>query len=150
RMDPRVKTPALGLTQQFTLSKQLYDGLLEVRRAQDAARELREQIRTRRGSGGDERALVELDQKIAAIEGQVAAGVGGGRGAAPEGPETLNSIAAGLNQLMGLLQGADVTPTTQLAAAVPTRLRTLREVMGRWNAVKQDAAKLSLTAPSRP
>src|SRR5262249_45005178 len=42
KMDPRVKTPALGLSQQFTLSKQLYDGLLEVQSASQRLRALRE------------------------------------------------------------------------------------------------------------
>ncbi len=31
KMDPRVKTPPLGLTQQFTLSKRLYDDILSTR-----------------------------------------------------------------------------------------------------------------------
>jgi hypothetical protein len=33
-MDPRVTTPGLELTQQFTLSKQLYDGILAAQKAQ--------------------------------------------------------------------------------------------------------------------
>jgi hypothetical protein len=38
KMDPRVKTPPAGLAQQFTLSKQLYDGM---QAAQDAAQRVR-------------------------------------------------------------------------------------------------------------
>ena len=38
RMDPRVKTPALGLQQQFTLSKALYD---DVKAAQNAVQQIR-------------------------------------------------------------------------------------------------------------
>ena len=34
-MDPRVTTPALGLAQQFTLSKQLYDGIIDAQKALD-------------------------------------------------------------------------------------------------------------------
>ena len=44
-MDPRVKTPAAGLLQQLTLSKQLYDGVLDAQAALEgdsrAASELR-------------------------------------------------------------------------------------------------------------
>ena len=40
KMDPRVKTPALGLAQQFTLSKQLYDGIID---AQKTLEEMRAQ-----------------------------------------------------------------------------------------------------------
>src|SRR5712691_3149215 len=42
KMDPRVTTPALGLAQQFTLSKQLYDGVLAVQKAQDEIRAMRD------------------------------------------------------------------------------------------------------------
>ena len=38
KMDPRVTTPALGLTQQFTLSKQLYDGIIEAQKTLDEIR----------------------------------------------------------------------------------------------------------------
>ena len=143
KMDPRVKTPALGLTQQFTLSTQLYDGLLDVQKALQQTRALQDTIRERRGRGGDERALVAFEQKVTAIEG-LSGGFGGGRGGAPEGPETLGSVAVGMNQLMGLLQGADVTPTTQLVAAVGARRRALQDVMTRWKAVEAEARTLSL------
>jgi photosystem II stability/assembly factor-like uncharacterized protein len=128
KMDPRVKTPAIGLAQQFTLSKQLYDGLLAIQAALQELRAMRERAR----SSGDS----ALDQRLAALEGQ-AGGFGAGRGGAPEGTETLTGMAASLNQLMGLLQGADVTPTTQLTAAVQNRRAALADVMRRWNAVKR-------------
>jgi hypothetical protein len=60
----------------------------------------------------------------------------------PNGPETLNSISGGLNQLMGLLQGADVTPTTQLTAAVGERRAALAKLKARWSALKAEAASL--------
>ncbi len=92
KMDPRVKTTPLGLAQQFTLSKQLYDGVLDAQKALDEIRGLREQIRTRRaslsprqvsgqagepGRSAESLALQTLDQKLAALEGDAG---GGGRG----------------------------------------------------------------------
>jgi hypothetical protein len=133
KMDPRVKTLALGLTQQFTLSKQLYDGILEVQKALEEIRALRAKA-----------AGTPLEQKLAALEGQPAGGFGGGRGGAPEGPETLNSITGGLNQLMGLLQGADVTPTTQLVTAVGQRRTALMKLMTQWNVLKSEARAQNL------
>src|SRR6185436_10532347 len=76
KMDPRVKTPALGLAQQFTLSKQLYDGQVAVQNALAEIRALRAKT-----------AGTPVDQKLAALEGGGGGGRGGGgRGGAPEGP----------------------------------------------------------------
>ena len=44
-----------------------------------------------------------------------------------------------MNQLMGLLQGADVAPTTQLVAAVGQRRAALAKLTTRWAALKADA-----------
>jgi hypothetical protein len=154
KMDPRVTTPPLGLSQQFTLSKQLYDGVLAVQQAQDEIKALRERsarLLAERNVGAAARsperlALQGFATKLAAIEGQAGGGFGGGggRGAAPEGPETLASIVGTLNQLMGLLQGADVTPTTQLASAVAERRAALNKLLARWTALKAEARALSL------
>jgi photosystem II stability/assembly factor-like uncharacterized protein len=128
KMDPRVRTPAPGLAQQFTLSKQLYDGLVELHSALDEIRAL--------GRGG---VPTELGAKLAALEGQPAAGAGGGRGGGPEGSPTLAGLAVAMNQLMQLLQNADVAPTTQLAAAVGTRRAQLATLMQRWSELKREA-----------
>jgi hypothetical protein len=153
-MDPRVKTPAAGLLQQLTLSKPLYDGVLETQTALETLRSLREQVKdrgSRSGSGSaaaTSEALAAFDKKASDLEGQPAAG-GGGRGGAVQGPETLSSIAGSMNQLMGLLQGADVTPTTQLVAAVADRRAAHAKLMTRWNALKgADLAALNATLKS--
>jgi hypothetical protein len=156
KMDPRVTTPALGLVQQFTLSKHLYDGLLAVQKAQDEIRAVRERsarlLAERNGApetthspAAEERlALQAFVGKLTALEGQPGSGFGGGRGAAPEGPETLASIAGTLNQLMGLLEGADVTPTTQLVSAVAERRAALNKLLARWTALKTEARAMNL------
>jgi hypothetical protein len=89
KMDPRVKTPPLGLTQQIALSKQLYDGM---QRAQQAA------------------------ERARASNGELA--------------QQLTTLVGNMNQLMQLLQGADATPTTQLAAAVGERRTELAKLLG--------------------
>jgi len=139
KMDPRVKTPAPGLAQQFTLSKGLYDDLLSVQKSLDAARAFHAALQQRRTTGGDAHVLTALEERLTAIEGQPASGRGpGGAGAA--GPETLNSLAAGLTQLMRLLQEADVTPTTQLVAAVQKRRVAVAELLRRWQALEREGA----------
>ncbi len=138
KMDPRVKTPAPALAQQFTLSKALYDGQLQTREALQQLRDLRAQVKdrlARAGSAAD--ALNEFDAKAAALEGQPpAAGPGGGRGGAPNGPDTLSNMPASLGQLLAILQEADVAPTTQLVAAVGDRRAALAKLMARWTTLK--------------
>jgi hypothetical protein len=155
KMDPRVTTPAIGLTQQFTLSKQLYDGVLAVQKVQDEIQDLRTRsakASPRQGSGQaaertaspDRQALQAFVDKLTALEGQPAANVGGGRGAVADGLDTLSNITGGLNQLLGLLQGADATPTTQLVAAVGQRHAALNKLLARWSALKAEARTLNL------
>jgi hypothetical protein len=124
RMDPRVKTPPAGLQQQFTLSKQLYDDALAVGKAL-------EQIRAARGRLGT------LEAQVRAIEGAVAGGGrGAGRGAAPAGPETLNSALGSLSSLIQILQAADVTPPTQMVAAVAGRHAAVARLIRQWNSLR--------------
>ena len=140
KMDPRVKTPAAGLAQQFTLSKGLYDDLLSVQKSLDEARAFRAALEQRRTTGGDARALTALEERLTAIEGQPASGRGPGRGGAAA-PDTLNSLANGLTQLMRLLQEADVTPPTQLVAAVQKRRAAVAELLRRWQALRREGAQ---------
>jgi hypothetical protein len=139
KMDPRVKTPVVGLQQQFTLSKHLYDAVLETQIALEQLRALRAQVKDRASTAATapaaSEALAAFDKKASALEGQSPAGGGGGggRGAAAGGPDTLSSVAAAMSQLMNLLQGADVTPTTQLAAAVTDRHAAFTKLMARWH-----------------
>jgi hypothetical protein len=128
-MDPRVTTPALGLAQQFTLSKQLYDGIIDAQKSLEEIRARRASLSSRQGSGQSAESLA-LQQ----LEGQP-----GGRGAAADGPDTFNSVIGAMNQLMGLLQGADVAPTTQLVTAVGQRRAALTKLLARWRTVKAGA-----------
>jgi hypothetical protein len=124
-----VKTPTAGLQQQFTLSKAVYD---DVTAAHQALAQIRE-VRERPGAAALAQQLTELEGR-AGFGGR--GGGGGGRGAAPAGPPTLNSVAASLTALMMTLQGADVTPTTQLAAAVAGQRAILAKLMQQWTALR--------------
>jgi photosystem II stability/assembly factor-like uncharacterized protein len=149
-MDPRVKTPLEDLEQQFALSKELYDGLIEAGRAQEQLRAIRAEVRGRRqrapkgGAASD--ALAAFSRKAAALAGEAAEE---GDEDQPEvasagQQETLNSIYASLLALMRSLQVGDVAPTTQQVAAVADRRKALAEVMNRWKALQTDeAAKLN-------
>jgi photosystem II stability/assembly factor-like uncharacterized protein len=149
RMDPRIKTPAAGLEKQFALSKAMYDGVLETQAALEHLRGLRGQVKKIQEKAGQgqtaiSQALADFDKKAAALEGGGGGGAGqrgggggfGGLGMAAGGPDTLAGIVGGLASLMSLLQGADAAPTSQAAAAVAERQKSLAELMAKWNALK--------------
>jgi hypothetical protein len=127
RMDPRVKTAALGIQQQFTLSKALYD---DIRSAQSAI----QQIRAARGQGN----AAAFAQRLTELEGATPGGRGGGRDPAPAGPDSLTSVSAALNALMTSLQAADVTPTTQVVAAITDRRAALAKLMAKWKFLRSE------------
>jgi hypothetical protein len=88
RMDPRVKTPAVAVQQQFTLAKRVYD------------------------------ALIKVHERLAAEPPGAPAGRGRGRGRGAAGePPTLASVFAQLQQVYGLTQqGAGPIPVQNITA----------------------------------
>jgi hypothetical protein len=144
KMDPRVKTPALGLSQQFTLSKGLYDDSLAVTKALEELRAARAQLQQAKGATAEQ--IAALDKKAAAIEGGGGGGGRGGRGggAAASGPETLSSVASGIPALLNILSGADVTPSAQVTAAVNARRAAVAKVLAEWRSLKAEIAVLGL------
>jgi photosystem II stability/assembly factor-like uncharacterized protein len=143
KMDPRVTTPVLGLQQQFTLSKALYDDVIKSQKALENVRAVRAQLGQVRGraQGAVADAITAFDAKAVAIEGaggggRGGGGGGGGRGGAPAGPLTLSNAAGNLTSLMISLQGADVTPTTQLASAIAARRNEVAQLFARWSELK--------------
>ena len=146
KMDPRVKTLTADLEQQFALSKQMYDGVVDAQTALQQLRAVRAQVKERQGraQGAAVEALAAFDKQAAALEG------GGGGGFGPGGPggggatDTLSGISGACSQLMNLLQGADEPRTTQAAAAVAQRAKELASVMARWTTLKtKDLAALN-------
>jgi hypothetical protein len=155
KLDPRVKTPAVGIAQQSDLSKQLYDGVLGTQAALRELRAIRTQVKTLQEKAGQNpiaQALADFDKKAAALEGGGGAAGGGQRGGggggfgpgAGGGGDTLAGIGGSLTSLMGLMQAADAAPTSQVLTAVGERQKALAVLMDRWKALKtQDLAALN-------
>jgi photosystem II stability/assembly factor-like uncharacterized protein len=146
KMDPRVKTPALALQQQFTMSKGLYDDITNAQRVLG-------QIRGIRAQAG----AAPFTERLTALEGAGGGGGRGGRGGgAPAGPDTINSVAGAMGGLMTTLQGAEVAPTTQLAAAIADRRAAMAKLMQKWTTLKAEIkakapdVNLDATAPAAP
>ena len=118
RMDPRVKTSAADLKQQFDVSMQVYNRLVEVNSA----------LTTLRAAHltGD---LATRAKQLEGEESESGAPVTPGAG---KQPETLRRTSGSLTSLLSLLQGADVAPTVQALEAVRERLAASDELLRRW------------------
>ncbi|MCJ7679981.1 MAG: glycoside hydrolase, partial [Candidatus Aminicenantes bacterium] len=139
KMDPRVKTPAAYLAQQFELSKAMYDGVLWSQAALTELRGLREQVkkvREQAGPGEISQALDAFDKKAAELEGEGGGGFGRRRGGTAGSQNTLNGISGSLSQLMRLLQGADTAPTSAQTSAVAESRQTLAGLAAKWDTFK--------------
>ena len=125
KMDPRVKTPPAGLLQQFTLATKVA-GMM--RQDFQALQDIK-QLRTRIGQPDS-----DLDKQAAALEGS---------SRRPPGDEDEDEDAGGLtrlnndlNTVLGVLEGADSTPTTQAASTVGELERRLQSLLSKSRELK--------------
>ena len=133
RLDPRVRTPALGLQRLAALSREMYDGARAVHDAYAQARALAARLDS--AGGADAAAFKTQVESLAPAPRPAPRGFGGfGRG--PAGPPTLETLSGTLLSAAMAMQGADVTPTAgQVAACDSARVQS-RAVMGRWSTLK--------------
>ncbi|MGI8496796.1 MAG: WD40/YVTN/BNR-like repeat-containing protein, partial [Gemmatimonadaceae bacterium] len=140
KMDPRVRTPASGLTQRFALALRLHTELREDWMALKEVQSLREELRRLRGRAQEAVAetIAKLDDRLAALVGSGGAGRGGG------GDENLTRLNAELIAVYNVIEGADATPTTQ-AVAGAARLQTiLSGQLAKWREIRtQDLPALN-------
>ena len=142
-MDPRVKTSTADLTQQFQLSKQMYDEWLALNTISDDARRIRGQLTELRAKITDATlkshvdALAEKIQNVAGGGGGGFGGGGGGRGGGGGAARvTAASVLGNARTLFNLIEEADVAPTSQISAAAPDVLKDSRAVQESWRAIK--------------
>jgi hypothetical protein len=141
RMDPRVKATPAVLNEQLKLSIGIQEG---ISRDYDALRELRAMrkqlagLKQQAGGGAVADAITALDRKAGTLEGGGGGGPGGGRRGGGGEAESLTEVNGALASVLGLLQGADVRPTTQALAAVTEARHQLAEVLERWKEMRTD------------
>jgi photosystem II stability/assembly factor-like uncharacterized protein len=142
KMDPRVKISTEDLAQQFELSQQCVNGLRQSHEAQEQVQKLREQLKELQSKTKDKdliQALAELDHKAATIEGT---GSRRGRRPAPGQPQpSLLLVAGEFGQLLGILQGADAKPTSQVVAACAESAKAQADVLASWRELKEKDVK---------
>jgi hypothetical protein len=144
KMDPRVKTPPDGLAQQHAIAMRCYDGMRQAREAIEQVRRLRTQLRSlreRAGQGAVADAISELERKAAALEGAGGGRGGGGGAGGGSGEPSLSRVSGELLGLMNLVEGADVTPTSQAVAASEQAQKSLAGMLERWSELKDKDVK---------
>ena len=139
RIDPRVKTPPLGLRQQFTLSMRAYDGMNRSFAALDEVRKLRTQVKDLRAKveqGPLAETLARFDGKLLALEGAAGGPPQGPPAAAGTGDVSLARLNGDWNTLLGILQDADATPTTQATRAADELQARHSKALALWSEIK--------------
>ena len=136
RLDPRVKTPAAGLTLLASLSTEMYDDAVATRAAYTRARALRARLESASATGAE-----ALKAKVDSIAPEEHAEDGGARARRAReesaAPPTLRSAGNELMAAAMAMQGADNSPTAnQIAACARARAR-YRAVIARWSALEK-------------
>ena len=131
RMDPRVKTPPGGLTEQFTLATRAWAAMNADYAALQEVRALRAQLKDRQAkdNGSVAVAIAALDRKAAALEGD------------------FTRLNGELASILEILEESDQTPTTQAAAAVAGLRKSLDTQLAQWRALKTESQKATLVPP---
>jgi len=133
QMDPRVKTPAADLEQQFELSQQVYQNILALQPINDQVEQLRAQLKAQREkSPADSAKLDAFSQKLDAF-----AGAGGRRRRGTQQAPTLSSVRGSLFEMFSVLQDADVAPTPQAAQAIPVLTQSTQSLLKQWDEIQK-------------
>jgi hypothetical protein len=139
KLDPRIKTPAPALRQQYLLSLAMYDGLATASAAEAQVRTARSALATLSASGdAPSRAHADsLDRELVALSGATGGGRGVGRGGnARTRAPTLGAVTGELTNVLGLLQDSDMAPTITMVDAAHQAAADLSSLQRRWQALQ--------------
>ncbi|HWH53927.1 MAG TPA: hypothetical protein VN651_20400 [Gemmatimonadaceae bacterium] len=139
-LDPRVKTPAAGLAQLASLTRELYDAAAADHAAFEQARALAGQLQSATDADA-----VAFRARLDSLAPPPAAGGRGGRGGrggfvgrgggAPQ-TVTLESASTAAMTAAMAMQNADVTPTASEVTAASQARSQSTAVMAKWNALR--------------
>ena len=131
QMDPRVRTPAAGLQQQFDVSYRLYQDLMTLQPIIGQVTALRTKLDAARikASSADAAKYADLDKKLDTFAGAE------GRRRGPQ-LDTLAGTQAALLGLMTLVQDSDVAPATQVVEAGKGLNTSTESLVERWKKIE--------------
>jgi hypothetical protein len=138
KMDPRVKSTASDLTQQFAMQREATERMSESFQALAQLKSTRNQVEAameKSSSAQTKQKLSEFDKKAAALEGSAVPGFSGVpvSGKKPENFSTLNQR---FGQILGIADAADAAPTTQTVTVAKELSVALEENLARWRQLK--------------
>ena len=135
KMDPRVKTPTLGLEKKFELETRLASLVSQTSVAAQQANSIDAQLKKQ------SQQLRVAGEAVQTFQSELAALLGGA--GEPGGPEaevpTLVEVNGTASTLYAQVWQVDATPTSAQLAAVTTVEHEGTAVMNRWTAFKKDA-----------
>jgi photosystem II stability/assembly factor-like uncharacterized protein len=143
RMDPRVVTSAAGLQQQFDLSMQAYQGVLDATALSDEIKRVSDQLAAAkaRSTGATASQIDALQQKIRALNGGAARRAGAQPTPIDQMP--VGRLAGSFESMLTLLQEADAAPTTQAVRDLAALRAALARSQAEWAAIRSQAAGLT-------
>jgi hypothetical protein len=143
KLDPRVKTPAAGLAQLASLTREMYAGAENAHVAYDRARALVAELDKLQGADVDAfKKSVEALAPAPPAGGRGRGGRGGfgrggrGGGGGPPAPASLESAQASLLSAAMAMQAADAAPTADQVAACAAARKDAQDVAAKWSALR--------------
>lgn len=132
KMDPRVKTSAVGLEQKFKAETRLASMISESSQGLIQGNSIREQLeKVSAASAATKEAIEPIQKKLSAI-----LGVAGGFSAPPSQEATLARVNGQGGTLYQQVSQADAEPTSSQMEALAATERDSADVMKRWNEFK--------------
>src|SRR6185369_16275898 len=123
---------------QYQLTSRVYEDALKLSLALNEATELRAELKDRKqhaGQASSASAIDEFSKKLDAVAGDG----GGRRGRGAAQTDSLASVRGSLLTLMGILQDADVAPTSQTVASISEVEKKVPMALQNWeNFEKQE------------
>ena len=130
KMDPRVKTPALGLEKKFKAEGHLSSIMTDSAQALRQGNSTREQVEKLKGQAGvPEEGIQSFQKKLTAL-----LGASGGFFAPPSEEVTLSRVHGQASGLYEQVWQVDTEPTTSQTAAVSAVEHDSVDVLQRWHA----------------
>jgi hypothetical protein len=156
-MDPRVKTPAQGISEQRDLGVKILDAMSVAYTANQQVADVRAAL----AAAGDAEAAKTLAGKVAGFGGAPAGrggrggGGGGGRGGAGGPTNNFTTIDGQFGSLMTTVEQADEPPTIGMRENFQDACKTLTDALTKWEELKKNdlpavkvPAPAALTAPN--